>query len=165
MSLAPLQGLEARARADDHTALKLWLRMLSCVNDIEGEIRRRLREHFGMTLPRFDYLAQLHRWPEGLTMSKLSSRLMVTGGNVTTLTDDLVRDGFVVREASPSDRRSWIVRMTPAGRRKFEAMAREHERWILELFAPLESGALKQVYRHLGVLRHQLVNTEGTPAP
>ena len=56
-------------------------------------------------------------------MSELSRLLMVTGGNVTGLTDELARDGLVAREASPGDRRAWIVRLTPKGRRAFETMA------------------------------------------
>ena len=48
-------------------------------------------------------------------MRDLSRYLMVTGGNVTGLTDDLERDGMVVRENSPGDRRAWIVRLTAEG--------------------------------------------------
>ena len=116
-ALAAELGHEARASAADHAALKLWLRMLSCTTQIETEIRRRLRRGFGVTLARFDYMAQLHRRPEGLKMGELSSRLMVTGGNVTGLTDELQRDGLVLRATHPNDRRAWIVRLTPKGRR------------------------------------------------
>ncbi len=160
MSAAPMHGLEARSRADDHAALRLWLRMLSCVNEVETEIRRRLRERFDISLPRFDFLAQLHRWPEGLRMNELSARLMVSGGNVTTLTDELEREGMVTREQNPNDRRAWIIRLTPAGRRRFDTMAREHERWVLELFEPLDPQTMKQLYQQLGVLRHRFLGTE-----
>ena len=153
-------GHEARARSGDHAALKLWLRMLSCVTEIEAEIRRRLRERFGITLARFDYLAQLHRHKDGLKMRDLSRYLMVTGGNVTALTDELETDGLVVRANSPSDRRAWIVRLTPEGRRGFEAMAREHEQWILELFAALDARAVQQLHQHLGALRMHLAVNE-----
>ena len=153
-------GYESRAQKGDHLALKLWLRMLSCTTEIEAEIRRRLRTRFGISLSRFDYLAQLHRHPEGLKMRDLSRCLMVTGGNVTGLTDDLERDGLVVRESSPSDRRSWIVRMTPEGRRSFEGMAKEHEQWILELFAGLDAGTLRQLHEHLGELRVNVMHND-----
>ncbi|HET9646454.1 MAG TPA: MarR family transcriptional regulator [Burkholderiaceae bacterium] len=146
-------GHEARARSSDHAALKLWLRMLSCVTEIEAEIRRRLRERFGISLARFDYLAQLYRHAEGLKMRDLSRYLMVTGGNVTALTDDLERDGLVLRQSSPTDRRSWIVHLTPKGRREFEAMAHEHEQWIVELFSGLDERTVKQLHQHLGALR------------
>jgi DNA-binding MarR family transcriptional regulator len=153
-------GHEARAGSGDHAALRLWLRMLACTTQVEGEIRRRLRERFGISLARFDYLAQLYRYKDGMKMRELSRFLMVTGGNVTGLTDDLAREGMVVRENSPGDRRAWIVRLTPKGRRHFETMAREHEGWILELFAGLDAGAVQQLYAQLGRLRVQLVKNE-----
>jgi DNA-binding MarR family transcriptional regulator len=134
--------------------------MLACTTQIEAEIRRRLRARFGISLARFDYLAQLYRSKDGMKMRELSRYLMVTGGNVTGLTDDLAREGLVVRESNPGDRRAWIVRLTPKGRRQFETMAREHEDWILELFAGLDAGAVQQLYTQLGRLRVQLVKNE-----
>jgi DNA-binding MarR family transcriptional regulator len=127
--------LESRLQDGDHQALRVWLRLLSCTTRIEDQIRQRLRNDFGTTLPRFDLLAQLERSPDGLTMRELSQRLMVTGGNVTGITDQLEAEGLVVREPHPSDRRSVTVRLTPAGRRQFKRMAATHEGWIVELLA------------------------------
>ena len=151
-------GHETRAEGGDHAALKLWLRLLSTTTQVEDEIRRRLRLRFGISLPRFDYLAQLYRAPDGLKMKDLSRQLMVTGGNVTGLTDELEREGLVQRESSPTDRRSWIVRLTDPGRSGFKAMAAEHEQWILELFAGLEPKAVQLLHSQLGVLRVHLTN-------
>ena len=153
-------GHEARSNRSDHAALKLWLRMLACTTQVEDEIRRRLRNRFDISLPRFDYMAQLYRQPEGLKMSELSRYLMVTGGNVTGVTDELVREGLVSRENKPSDRRAWIVCLTAKGRTAFEAMAQEHEQWILELFSGLSPDAVQQLYSHLGQLRVQLVRQQ-----
>ena len=149
-------GHEARATADDHLALRLWLRLLATTTEIEEEIRRRLRRQFGISLARFDYLAQLHRRPEGLTMKALSRCLMVTGGNITGLTDELADDGVVERLPSPTDGRSGIVRLTPRGRRGFATMARAHERWVLELFAGLDARVIARLHEHLGMLRGRL---------
>jgi DNA-binding MarR family transcriptional regulator len=150
-------GHEARSRGGDHGALKLWLRMLACTTQVEDEIRKRLRARFDISLPRFDYMAQLYRQPEGLKMSELSRFLMVTGGNVTGLTDELAREGLVSRENNPADRRAWIVCLTVKGRATFETMAHEHEQWILELFSGLAPDTVQQLYRQLGNLRVQLV--------
>ena len=162
-------GLESRVAPDDHQALRLWLRLLSCSTEIENEIRKRLRSEFGMTLSRFDYLAQLHRAPQGMRMSELSRRLMVTGGSVTGLTDELVKDGHVVREDDPQDRRSWRVRLTPEGTRLFEAAAGVHEQWVVELFAGVPATDRKQLHDLLGRLRSALssrlhpATTDATP--
>lgn len=153
-------GHEGRAATGNHAAVKTWLRLLSCTTQIETEIRRRLRLHFDMTLPRFDYLAQLHRLqdthPQGLRMSALSKYLMVTGGNVTSLTDDLVKAGHVTRQVDPEDRRSARVALTPAGRRTFARMAAEHERWVVELFGGIDAAERRQLHELLGHLRLDL---------
>lgn len=150
-------GHEARAVSSDQAALKLWLRLLTSTTQIETEIRRRLRKTFGVSLARFDYMAQLYRKPGGLKMSELSGYLMVTGGNITGLTDELEQEKLVTREASPTDRRAWIVRLTPKGRRSFEAMARAHEEWILELFSGLSRTEMQQLHALLGELRVHLM--------
>ena len=149
-------GLEARAGQDDHLSLRLWLRLLACSTQIETEVRQRLRAQFGISLARFDYLAQLHRHTEGLRMSTLSRYLMVTGGNVTALTDELEREGLVQRDSDPDDRRSWRLRMTAAGRKAFERIAREHEQWVIELFHGLDTAHKKTLYEDLGRLRVQM---------
>jgi DNA-binding MarR family transcriptional regulator len=117
--------------------LRLWLRLLTCTTLIEGEIRKRLRDRFEVTLPRFDLMAQLDRVPGGMTLSDLSKRMMVSNGNVTGLVDRLVALGLVARRASARDRRSQFVSLTAAGRADFRAMAAAHERWIDELLGGL----------------------------
>ena len=163
-------GLEARIEDADHQSLKLWLRLLACSTQIETEIRRRLRERFGVSLARFDYLAQLHRHPAGLRMNVLSRYLMVTGGNVTGLTDQLVAEGLVERVDDPEDRRSCRVVLTARGRVDFARMAEEHEQWLRELFDGIAPEAKEQLYDRLGALRVHLTRREAeldaeTPDP
>lgn len=144
---------EAHASQDHHDALRLWLRLLTCTMLIEREIRARLRKRFAITLPRFDLMAQLERNPQGLRMSELSRRLMVTGGNVTGLTDQLVAEGLVERQPVPTDRRAFTVRLTRAGKRAFDRMAAEHERWIVELLGGLSATELDRLHTLLGRLK------------
>ena len=145
--------VETRASDDHHQALRLWLRLLACTGMIESEIRGRLRADFGTTLPRFDLMAQLERHPSGLRMSELSRRMMVTSGNITGITDQLVDEGLVRREPDPSDRRAFVVKLTPAGRRLFDRMAAAHEGWIAELFAGLGPADMRRAYALLAKLK------------
>ena len=144
---------ETRATSEDSPALRLWLRLLACTNLIEGQVRSRLRRDFDITLPRFDLMAQLERVPQGMKMGELSKRMMVTGGNVTGITDQLVAEGLVVREDNPKDRRAYIVKLTPEGRRAFKKMADAHARWIVELFAGMGEKERTQLYGLLAVLK------------
>lgn len=160
--VAPVLDLETRITGGHHESLVLWLRMLSCTTRVENEIRSRLRAEFGITLPRFDLMAQLERQPEGLRMGELSKRMMVTGGNVTGITDQLVAENLVVREPAPDDRRAFIVKLTPAGRRAFARMAQVHEQWIAELFSGLPSDAKTQLIDLLSTLKGSLTAPPST---
>jgi DNA-binding MarR family transcriptional regulator len=145
--------MEQRAHADHHASLRLWLRLLSCTTRIEDTIRQRLREQFGITLPRFDLMAQLEREPAGLAMGEVSRRMMVTGGNVTTIVDQLEREQLVQRLPVPGDRRSYRLTLTEAGRSTFATMAQAHEAWVRELLSPLSSKEQSQLAALLGTLK------------
>ncbi len=149
----PPVDAETRVHDDHHMSLRLWLRMLACTNQIEGRIRQNLQARFETTLPRFDLMAQLERAPEGLKMSELSQRMMVTGGNVTGITDGLEKEGLVVREVDPADRRVFRVKLTPEGQRQFQRMASEHEQWVVDLFGGLSQKQKKQLVELLGELK------------
>lgn len=152
---------ETRAERDDHGAIRLWLRMLATNRLVETRTRRLLQERYATTLPRFDLMAKLERVPKGLKMGELSKRMMVTGGNVTGITDLLEREGLVERVADPRDRRARLVRLTGAGRRAFAAMAEEHERWIVEAFTELSGREMATIAALLARLKAHVRSLEG----
>jgi len=138
-------------RPGDHKAeLRLWLRLFTCKTLIEGEVRRRLRDEFDVTLPRFDLLAQLDRAPNGMTLGELSGRMMVSNGNVTGLVERLLKQGLIDRRPSPNDRRVQIVSLTAEGRRFFRSMARANADWIAEVFAGLTPQDMDGLMQLLG---------------
>jgi DNA-binding MarR family transcriptional regulator len=150
---------ETRLHDAHHESLRLWLRLLTCTLTIERRVRAQLREQFAMTLPRFDLMAQLERNPEGLKMGELSRRLMVTSGNVTGLTDQLVREGLVERMAIPADRRAFLIRLTVRGKQAFDAMAAEHESWVIEMLSGLSSSERDRLHALLGRLKTTMRTT------
>src|SRR5512134_1625484 len=141
------------ARREDHSALRVWLRLLTCTQLIERRVRSGLREEFGTTLPRFDLMAQLERHREGLKMNELSRLLMVTGGNVTAIVDQLEKEGLVERLDEPDDRRAFRIRLTRAGQRSFAEMARAHEGWIAELLGGLTRKEHEELLKLLAKLK------------
>lgn len=149
-----------KQKAEAPEALRLLLRILSCTNVLETQLRTRLRQQFECTLPRFDLMAQLDRHPDGLKMGELSQRLMVTGGNVTGLTDKLVQEGLVERRDNPDDRRAYSVHLTAAGKELFSQMAKEHEGWVIELFSGLSKEKREQLSTLLGELKQSLNHFE-----
>jgi DNA-binding MarR family transcriptional regulator len=139
----PVMDLETRATREDHQALRLWLRLLSCTVRIETLVRLRLRRDFNTTLPRFDLMAQLERSVNGLRMNELSQRLMVSGGNVTGITDQLEREGLVARTPCPGD----------------------HEQWIIEMLGGLRREEKETMIRELGKLKVHINTTAAMAAP
>lgn len=160
---------ESRVVAHDHTALKLWLRLLTCTTLIEGSVSQRLKRGFSSTLPRFDLLAQLYRVPAGLRMSDLSRRLMVTGGNITGLADQLEHEGFLVREAVHGDRRAICLKLTDSGRARFAEMAHAHESWVVALMSSLSPTEQQTLLDLLGKLKlalhHDYDHDQGAARP
>ena len=144
---------ETRATAQDHHALRIWLRLQACSNLIQSQIRGRLRNQFDITLPRYDLMAQLERSPKGLRMGELSKRMMVTGGNITGITDQLVAEGLVVREDNPEDRRAYIVKLTPQGHEAFAKMAVIYEKWVIEFFDGMKEMDRYQLHSLLATLK------------
>src|SRR3954468_9228885 len=144
-------------RRGDHRALRVWLRLLPCTQLIERRVRSRLRERFATTLPRFDLMAQLERRPEGLKMNELSRLLMVTGGNVTAIVDQLEKEGLVKRLDEPADRRAFRIRLTRAGDRSFAEMARAHEEWVVELLAGMSRREQDELLKLLAKMKQHAV--------
>ncbi|HTS92693.1 MAG TPA: MarR family transcriptional regulator [Stellaceae bacterium] len=147
---------ESALALESKLELKVWLRLLTSTTLIEHELRRRMRERFETTLARFDLLSQLDRTPRGLTMGELSSRLMVTNGNVTGLTDALVTEGLVSRATEPSDRRSLRITLTAAGKRFFDSMTPVHEEWVDALMSGLTRAEMAHLLELLGKLKQSL---------
>jgi len=161
---APISVKDGPAEEAEYKAqTRLWLRLLACTTLIEGELRRRFREEFDFTMPRFDVLAQLDREPSGLVLGELPKRLMVSAGNLTPIVERLVEDGYITRTPSNLDRRVQIVCMTIEGRKAFRRMAKSHGSWLASLlseFPPERLGGLiAQLDELKGAVRDSLQRT------
>lgn len=136
--------------------LRLWLRLLKTAHMIETELRDRLRTEFGTTLPRFDVMAALARYPEGLRMSRLSGVLRVSNGNVTGIVDRLEAEGHVERRPVAGDRRAMEVRLTAAGAAHFATLAAAHEAWVDELMQAIPADEAGRVMADLSAITTRL---------
>ncbi|MCO4826112.1 MAG: MarR family transcriptional regulator [Amylibacter sp.] len=125
--------------------LRLWLRFLKASRTIETQLRENLRVEFASTLPRFDVMAALSRFEEGLKMSQLSGVLKVSNGNITGIVDRLAEDGMIVRVPVPKDRRATLVCMTKRGREEFAMQAAAHETWINEMLVDFSAQEARDI--------------------
>ncbi len=140
--------------------LRLWLRMLRTTRTVESQLRDFLREEFDTTLPRFDVMAALFQSSDGLKMSALSKRLLVSNGNVTGIVDRLEHDGLAERVSVAGDRRASLVRLTDVGEQRFQEMAARHRAVVDEIFAPLDHDRLDSLAEAFGRLKDE---GEGNP--
>jgi len=147
---APAQGRQKNLEA------RVWLRMLTCTNLVENELRELLRTRFDTTLARFDVLAQLARPPEEPTMGELSQRLMVTKGSITDVIGRLEAAGLVERRRDPVDARVQRIRLTPRGRRLAARTIPAHNERLAELMRGFGRDDLKTLDDLLGRLRAAL---------
>ena len=138
--------------------LRLWLKLFKAQSGIEAGLRRRLREQFDTTLPRFDVMSTLARAPQGLRMSQISGLLKVSNGNITGIVDRLTDDGFAVRVAVPGDRRAQQVQLTKAGIEAFDTQAVAHEDWLNEMMGSLEVSEIDQLQSLLDTMINHLEN-------
>ena len=145
--------LHGTTTAEHPQELRLWLRLLTCTQLVEQQVRAGLRTRFDTTLPRFDLLAQLERSPDGLKMNELSRRMMVTRGNITGIVTQLEAEGLVARVDVEGDKRACRIKLTPRGRKQFNTMAREHEGWIMQAFAGLQASEVAALHQLLGKVK------------
>jgi len=105
----------------------------------------------GLSVSEWRVLATL---ADGKPMStgKLALVSLTKGPTATRLLDRMEALGHVERLAQQGDRRVTLVRITPAGRRKVSqlvALAKEHERRVLEPFGLERAEELKAMLRRI----------------
>jgi len=76
---------------------------------------------------------------------EFSERVLGDAPNVTRLVDSLVDRGMVERKADPSDRRSWLVSLTPRGRELLTETRRHVVQARNELFDGFSERELRSV--------------------
>ena len=129
---------------------RLWLQLLSLHGEIFASLNAILNSDVGLSLAKFDVLAQLDRHRDGLALGQLSQNLKVSGGNVSGLVQRLLADDLISREMSSEDRRSFIVRLTPKGESLFKKAAELHKKHLSTYFGNV---SVEELDTALGVLR------------
>ena len=111
-------------------------------------------ERFGLDSGEFDVLAALRRAgePYVLRPTDLFTSLMITSGGLTARLDRLEAAGLIRRRRTDEDRRSFLVELTPAGKKKIEAAFRadmELENKMVEGLSESERAELVRLLRKL----------------
>ena len=96
---------------------------------------KEVQSQTGLPLSWYDVLLELANEPEGLSMSHLAERVVLSRTRVSRLVDELVARGLVAKEGHPDDRRSAYAFITKAGLAEFRSSAPVYIRAIEDNFA------------------------------
>jgi len=122
---------------------RVWLRILSLESTIFSQLNGALSAEYGLSVAKFEFLAQVERYPEGITLGRISENLKVTSGNVSGLVSRLLADGLITKKMAQEDRRSFIVRFTPKGKKLFDKANALHAATLEECFRKVPIGQLQ----------------------
>lgn len=131
---------------------RIWLHILALESTIFSRLNSALSAEFGLSVAKFEFLAQVERYPEGITLGKISKNLKMTSGNVSGLVQRLLADKLITRHMSQEDRRSFIVRFSPKGKQVFEKANALHKAKLAECFTKIPLGELEDALTTLGAL-------------
>jgi DNA-binding MarR family transcriptional regulator len=133
--------------------LRVLLRLRVAAARAEAALAQALRAELGETTVRCDALDHLYRAGDGLTLTRLARRLMVSNSAVTGLVERLRADGLVARAAVRGDRRAARVRLTEAGRAAFAEMDRVRRAALSATLGALDPQTLARLYADLGAAK------------
>jgi DNA-binding MarR family transcriptional regulator len=109
----------------------------------------------GVTQTQFLVLGAIRSYPE-CSMGVLADNLHVSTPTMTGIVDRLVKAGYVIRKASPADRRQVQVSLTAKGAKvieRFQKIVQARWREMLALLSPEDlagfSRAIGRIQRHL----------------
>lgn len=122
---------------------RIWLQILALESSVFSRLNSALSSQYGLSVAKFEFLAQVDRFPEGISLGRISANLKVTSGNVSGLVRRLVADGLITKKMSPEDRRSFIVWFTPDGKELFDKANALHAQTLAACFASAPSHELQ----------------------
>lgn len=117
--------MEARWLTDEEQAV--WRELLCVETQLQNRLDQELREAHKLTLAEYAVLVHLSEaGPDGLRMSELAERLLLSRSGLTRRIDSMVRAGLVERRSCPADGRGAVASLTPDGATRLEEAAPTH---------------------------------------
>jgi MarR family 2-MHQ and catechol resistance regulon transcriptional repressor len=133
------------------TALGMWVKLQRAYASFNKKNAEHLK-NFGITAAQYAVIECLgHLGP--MNMGELCKKMLVSGGNMTVVVDNLEKEGLVERVPSNDDRRAIIVRFTPKGKKIFDDSFVKHAGYLTEIASVLteqEQEDLARLLKKLG---------------
>jgi len=132
-------------RAEMRT-LDTFIKMTRCTNSVLARLAER-NTVGDLTYSQFAVLEALYHLGS-MNQGEVSTKVLKSGSNMTTVIDNLERDGLVRRERHEKDRRVINIHLTEAGTKKVEAVLPGHIAALVEEFSVL-SASEQQTFAEL----------------
>jgi len=135
-----------RGTPEEILALDAFIKLSRSVNAVQGRLLPTLQKDFGLTESQFAVMEALyHLGP--LQQGELCRKILRSGSNVTTVVDNLERDGMVRRVRDVADRRIQIVHLTDQGRALLMKTLPNHVGRVVQLMSALEPDEQRELGR------------------
>ncbi|MET3558728.1 DNA-binding MarR family transcriptional regulator [Streptococcus rupicaprae] len=115
-------------------------RTMHTINQLEFPLIRENK----LTLAQFGVLEILYNKGE-MRIQDLIDKMLTTSGNMTVVIKNLERDGLIIRQCDPQDKRSYLIDLTDAGRQFIEGILPEHYQNLGQIFTVLEDSEKEQL--------------------
>lgn len=143
-----LKAAEKHARLEP-SACNAFLHLLRTGDTVFAAESRFLAGHH-ITQGRFNVLMLLQRCTRQISSpAELANEAGVTRATMTGLIDSLEKNGVVIREAEPGNRRTVRVRLTKQGKAFLKKMTPKYFRCVSKIIAPLNGTERSQFVRLL----------------
>jgi len=119
-------------------ALSTWVKLARAFSSVNKKAMESVRS-FGLTQPQFSVIEALgHLGP--LTVGTICQKMLVSGGNMTLVLDNIEKLEFVERIPSREDRRAILVRLTPKGKELFDKVFATHAENVTQIMSVLSAN-------------------------
>jgi MarR family 2-MHQ and catechol resistance regulon transcriptional repressor len=133
-------------------SLKTWVKLARSFNTINKVVNEEINT-YGVTPSQFGVLEALYHLGD-MPIGKLGEKILVTGGNMTVILDNLEKQGYIERIKSPTDRRSLFIKLTEKGKTLIDQVFPGHKLFVAEIISVLteeEQIVLGSLLKKLGL--------------
>ena len=128
-----------------------WLALLRTHARLWDQVEAQMRHDHGLTMPRYDVLAQLDMAGGRLGLSELASAVVLSPSGLSKLLDRMEDSGLIRREPDPRDARSAFAVITPRGRSLVKKARLSHHAFLRHAIgAALDQDDLADLTRIMG---------------
>jgi DNA-binding MarR family transcriptional regulator len=118
----------------DRRWMPAWIALVRTHARLWGQVEARMRQDHGLTMPRYDVLAQLDMAGGRLGLSDLATTIVLSPSGLSKLLDRMEDSGLIRREPDPRDARSTFASITPRGRSLVKKARASHHAFLQRAF-------------------------------